>query len=135
MPAKQSALIVLLRFFGCTSLLAIYAVVQPFPWMAATHEALGLGELPDAPIVSYLARSLSLFYALVGATLLVLSTDVERYRPVLVVVTRGLVLVGVALFFVDLNAGLPPYWTWWEGPFVTALGLVMTWLVGSVPVR
>jgi len=133
MSRHERGLVVLLRIFGCTALLAIYAVVQPHSWMAATHEWLGLGALPEGPIVSYLARSLSAFYALLGGTLLLFSTDVRRYRPALVYVSTAIFLLGIALFFIDWNAGLPPSWTWWEGPFTMALGLVMGWLVRSVP--
>jgi hypothetical protein len=133
MPGHERGLVAFLRFFGCMTLLAVYAVVQPRSWMAATHEWLGLGALPEGPIVSYLARSLSAFYALLGGALVLFSTDVRRYRPALVYVSTAIVLLGVALFFIDLNAGLPSSWIWGEGPLTIVLGLVMGWLVRSVP--
>ena len=37
--------------------------------MAACHEAMGLGPFPDAPIVEYLARSVSAYYAMLGGLL------------------------------------------------------------------
>jgi hypothetical protein len=49
--------------------------------MAATHRWLGLGEMPTGPVVEYLARSLSAFYAVMGALCLVVAADLERYRP------------------------------------------------------
>ena len=133
MATKQAVLRAILRVFGCTSLAALYAVVQPTSWMAATHEWIGLGEFPSEPIVAYLARSLSAFYALVGGLLLLFSTDLVRYRTVIVYVSSAFALLGVALFFIDRSAGLPTAWRLWEGPFVLALGLVMTWLATSIP--
>ena len=81
MTKTDKALVILLRFVGVGALFALVAVVMPSSWMAAAHRWLGLGEMPTAPVVEYLARSLSAFYALVGALCLVLTTDLERYRP------------------------------------------------------
>ena len=135
MSTREHGLIVLLRIFGCTSLAAVYGVLQPTAWMEATHEWIGLGPFPQGPIAPYLARSLSAFYALIGGLLLIFSTDLERYRSPIRYVGVGMTLFGIALFFIDRSAGLPPEWALWEGPFVTALGLVMIWLVGAVPRR
>ena len=71
MTKTDKALVLLLRFVGVGSLFALVAVFMPVPWMAATHRWLGLGEMPTGPVVEYLARSLSAFYALVGALCLV----------------------------------------------------------------
>src|SRR5262249_54828619 len=82
MTKSDKALVLLLRFVGGGSLFALVGVFMPVSWMAATHRWLGLGEMPTAPVVEYLARSLSAFYALVGALCLVVAADLERYRPV-----------------------------------------------------
>ena len=81
MAKSDKALVVLLRIVGVGALFALLAVVMPVSWMAATHGWLGLGEMPTGPVVEYLARSLSAFYAIMGALCLVLATDLERYRP------------------------------------------------------
>ena len=133
MTTRERGLVIVLRIWGSISLLAIYAVVQPHAWMAATHAWLGLGEFPEQPIAAYLARSLSAFYAMVGGLVLVFSTDVRRYRAAIVYLAAAVTVLGVALFFVDQRAGLPPSWTWGEGPSVVAIGLLTGWLVGAVP--
>ena len=51
-------LAIVLRVVGVTTLLALFAVVMPMPWMVATHRWLGLGEMPRDAVVEYLARSL-----------------------------------------------------------------------------
>ena len=81
MTKSDKALVILLRIVGVPALFALVAVVMPLSWMAATHRWLRLGEMPTGPVVEYLARSLSAFYAVMGALCLVLATDLERYRP------------------------------------------------------
>src|SRR5271155_3846213 len=82
MTKSDKVLVILFRYLlGIGSLFALIPVVMPWSWMAATHRWLGLGEMPTGPIVAYLARSLSAFYALVGALCLVMASDLDRYRP------------------------------------------------------
>jgi len=44
---------VLLQAFGAVTAIAL--VMMPGSWMAAVHEWLGMGVLPDKPVVEYLA--------------------------------------------------------------------------------
>ena len=81
MMKPDRVLVILLRILGVGALFALVAVFMPVSWMTATHRWLGLGEMPNAPVVEYLARSLSAFYALMGALCLVVAADLERYRP------------------------------------------------------
>jgi hypothetical protein len=67
MRKADKVLAILLRSLGVSALFALVAVFMPMSWMAATHRWLGLGEMPTAPVVEYLARSVSAFYALFGA--------------------------------------------------------------------
>jgi hypothetical protein len=57
----------LLQLNAGVLLLAAPRVLLPFAWMDAVHrEVLGLGSLPELPITKYMARSLSLVYAMHG---------------------------------------------------------------------
>lgn len=112
----------ILRFFGTTSLTALVFVVAPHSWMASIHADLGMGELPDRPVVWYLARSTSAFYALLGGLFWLASFDPPRHRSLLVYLGSALVLLGIALLGTDWLEGMPLFWRVWEGPFVTALG-------------
>ena len=69
----------LLRIFGTSSLLAVIFVVAPGDWMRGIHRELGMGEMPDAPVVWYLARSESALYAVLGGLFWVLASDPRRY--------------------------------------------------------
>lgn len=116
-----------LRLFGSVDLLATIAVVAPVEWLKAGHAICGLGEFPQGPLPLYLARSTSMLYAFHGAILWFLSTDVRRYSPLIRFIGGVTVAFGSALVFVDLAAGIPPWWTWSEGPVFAASGL---WLWG-----
>ena len=81
MERSEKVLRALLQIIGVIFLVALLAVVMPTAWMDTIHRRLGLGELPGAPIVEYLTRSLSLIYALLGALFLYMARDVRRYAP------------------------------------------------------
>ena len=113
---------------GSFSLLALIFVAVPYSWMDAIHFRLGLGNLPDGPIVGYLARSLSAFYALSGGLFWVVSFDLSRYRQVLIYLGCAVTFLGVALLIIDWSVGMPLFWKLWEGPFVIVFGLVILML-------
>lgn len=126
--SSERTLRLLLRYVGSVSLLAIVFVLVPYSWMNAIHAWLGMGALPAEPIVGYLARSTSAFYALLGGLLWVLSFDPRGSRAVLYYLSAAIIVFGVILTFVDSIEGLPLYWKLVEGPFIIAWGVVMLML-------
>ena len=128
MTKSDRALVLLLRIVGVGALFALVAVFMPVSWMAATHRWLGLGEMPTAPVVEYLARSLSAFYALLGALCLVMASDPERYRPVVRFLGVAFALMSLVLLGVDLAAGMPWWWTASEGPGGIVFGAMLFYL-------
>ncbi len=126
----------LLRFFlrwvGAVAMLAIVAVVMPYSWMDAIHRALGMGPLPSEPVVGYLARSLSAFYAMFGALLWRLSLDVRGNRPVLRFIGTATVAFGLTLLGIDLAESMPTFWRLGEGPISILLGLIVLILVRNL---
>ncbi len=107
-------------------LLALPCALLPFAWMDAVHrEALGLGPLPDIPITKYMARSLSLVYALHGAVILVILSDWQRYRPAVPIISSLHVGFGCAMLAVDVDAGLSWWWAAGEGPGLAGYALVV----------
>ena len=119
---NEKALVSILRIIGGVSLLAAIFVFVPYSWMNAIHQMLGMGVLPSDPIVGYLARSTSAFYALLGGLLLVLALDVRRYKTVLTYLGIASSFFGLILLCVDWIEGLPLLWKIWEGPFVFLVG-------------
>ena len=130
-PASKSRrqLALLLRGIGCLDLLALIAVVMPQHWMDVGHKFLGLGPIPQAPIVGYLARSASALYALHGAMVLFMSFDVERYERLIRFMAVAALLHGAVVLGIDLWEGLPALWRYGEGPAFAATGLAVLWLL------
>jgi hypothetical protein len=128
----EKVLILLLRLSSLMLLLALGAVVMPQPWMDAVHQHLGMGPLPDKPIVGYLTRSVSAMYALHGALLLFVSFDVRRYLPVIRFLALAAIAFGLIMLLIDLHVGMPRPWTGGEGPFILLEGLVFYWLAQRV---
>jgi len=77
--------------------------------------------------VDYLARSVAAFYGFHGVLLFVISTDVVRYRPLVWYVAAMNVVFGVMLLAIDIHAGLPAYWTAFEGPPVVVIGMLVAY--------
>jgi hypothetical protein len=129
---RTKLLRILLWLLGLSMLLAVAPVVMPFSWMVEIHRWLGLGEMPTEPIVEYLARSLSAFYAVFGAVFLFVALDLERYRPLVRFLGITFAVMGVVVTWVDLLAGLPWWWTAFEGPPGVGTGVVLWWLGNAV---
>lgn len=125
MSPNEATLRTFIRIFGTVSGLAVVAVFMPASTMDRIHQALGMGPLPQGPIVDYLARSLSAFYAMLGCLLWVASFDIRRYRPLIGFIATFIIFFAVAIFVIDLRAGMPSSWTFVEGPLVLVLGLIM----------
>ncbi len=111
-------------------LTALGAVVMPYSWMNAIHQHTGLGELPHVPIVGYLTRSVSAFYALHGALLVFVAGDVRRYLAVVRFFAVAGAVFGALLLGIDCAVGMPLPWTVAEGPFVVVLSAAILWLTG-----
>ena len=132
MNRVEKILVWLLRASGAVMLLAVIAVVMPFTWMDLVHRQLGLGKLPDAPIVHYLARSASALYAVHGALLIFAASDVRRYLPLVRFLAWVAVGFGPLMICIDHAAGLPVPWTVCEGPSIIAIGVVFLWFARRV---
>ena len=81
--------------------------------------------MPTGPVVEYLARSLSAFYAVMGALCLVLASDLERYRPLVRFLGAAFALMSLVLLGVDLAAGMPWWWSASEGPGGVVFGALL----------
>lgn len=128
-------LIGVLRMTGGVMLCALVFVFCPFEWMVAIHGRLGLGELAYTPLLSYLTRTLSAMYASMGAILLFISFDMERYLPLVRFFGVLSIIGGVGVTILDATLGLPLFWTVSEGPLTVALGVVFVVLAQTVPAR
>ena len=122
----------LFRLLGTSSLFALIFVAAPREWMTSIHSWLGMGVLPDSPVVWYLARSTSALYALVGGVFWVVSSDLRRHRRVATYLGCAVAVFGVILLVVDWTEGLPLFWKIWEGPFLMAFGATVLYLSRAI---
>jgi hypothetical protein len=130
--SHQRILVIFLRLFGGVTVLAFLAMLLPVEWMAATHRWLGLGEFPRAPIVDYLARSVSSLYGFHGVLVLIVARDPVRYRSIILYLGWMYVLAGVFAVVIGLYAPLPWYWTAVEGPSTLVSGALILYLIRRV---
>jgi hypothetical protein len=100
----------LLRAFGGTSALAIFAFVMPWSWMGVVHEWLGMGTLPNKPVVEYLARATSALCAFYGGLLLLLATNVRQYGRVITFQAIAMMVISAVGACLGLRAGMPAWW-------------------------
>ena len=123
--SADRVLLFLLRVNAAILLCAAPCAFLPFAWMDAVHrDHLGLGPLADAPLTRYLTRSLSLVYAMHGATILTVTLDWPRYRPLAPVIAWLHISFGCAMLAVALDSGLPGWWTAGEGPSLVLYSVV-----------
>ena len=132
MRRTEKTLVVLLRLAAGMLLIAVVPAVMPLDWMVAIHRWLGLGELPQTPIVGYLTRSLSAMYAVHGVVVLFVSLDVRRYLPVIRLLAVLNVVFGAGMTVLDVFVGLPLWWILGEGPPLILFGGVLSWLAVRV---
>ncbi len=128
----EKTLVLLLRLDGIIMLAALFPSMMPLAWMREVHRCLGMGELPGGPIVGYLARSLSIMYAMHGAVLFFVSLDVRRFLPVVKFVAVLTILFGLWLTALDIVVGMPWFWIAAEGPSLFVFYCVVFWLTGHV---
>ena len=132
MNRYEKTLVLLLRLDGIIMLAALLPSMMPLAWMKEVHRCLGMGELPDGPIIGYLTRSLSLMYAMHGAVLFFVSFDVRRFLPVVKFVAVLTILFGLWMTALDVVVGMPLFWIASEGPVLFVLYGVVLWLTGHV---
>jgi hypothetical protein len=117
-------------------MLAFGAVVMPRAWMEASHEWLGLGTMPDGPVINFMIRQASFVYGLHGIALWIFATDVLRYRPLVLFTGASYVLSGPVFLLIDRHTGMPWFWTVGDAVGCLLVGLALLALdPGRSPAR
>jgi hypothetical protein len=124
-----------LRVFSLVPMTAVFAAMLPVEIMGRIHQSIGLGRMPEDPIVVYLARSTSLFYAVHGILLWYIASDLRRYGDFFRFYLRLSLLFAAGLLLTDISAGLPRHWVLAEGPAVAAFLLIIMWLLRRAEAR
>jgi hypothetical protein len=119
-PALRTALF--LRIIAVVQMLTFAVVLLPVAWLASWHAWLGLGAMPDDPVLRYVIRGAAFAQGGVGVLVWVVATDVVRYRP-LVITTAALSLCAApAYYFIDATAGMPRWWCLFDFAYCVLAG-------------
>ena len=121
----QSSLLIVL---GAIEVLAFVAVVMPRSWMEAGHEWLGMGEMPSGPLVMFMIRQASYAYGMHGVALFVLASDVERFRPLVLLNGVSFLLASPLFCLIDYTSGMPWFWTLSDTVGLAFFGGALLWL-------
>jgi hypothetical protein len=128
MTPPERHLVWFLRGSAVMLMAAASAVVMPTAWMRPIGAWLGL-DVPDAPLVEYLARSVSALYTMLGPYCWFVSHDVRRYLPLLRFMIPLTALFDVTLIVLDVLIPMPIAWTVGEGVAIVGWTLALWWLV------
>jgi len=101
----------LLRLSGAVEMLAFFAVVMPRSWMEIAHAWVGLGQMPDGPIIMFMIRQASYTYGVHGLSLWVIASNVERFRTLVIFNGFAYLLAAPVFFLIDYSSGMPFWWT------------------------
>ena len=115
----------LLWLLGWFTMLAWLAAIMPLSWMDQVHQWLGLGKLPEGPIVPYLARSTSGLYGLHAVVVLYLSYHLRRFWDFIPALFTAHIVLGLLLLYTGITAPLPAWWTVGEGPGLIGFAVVI----------
>ena len=126
--SRQRVLSWLLRLVGAIELLAFIAVVMPRSWMEASHLWLGLGEMPEGPLIMFMIRQASYTYGMHGVSLWVLASDVHRFRPLVTLNGVSFLLAAPVFFLIDYTSGVPLWWTAVDTLGCAFFGAALLWL-------
>ncbi len=118
-----------LRVSGAGMMFSLIFVFCPFSWMVRINAWLGMGqELLYTPVTSYLIRTLSGMYTIIGGLFVFVSYDLPRYRDLIRFLGTIAIAAGIGITILDAILRLPLMWTALEGPMTIALGAIILYL-------
>jgi hypothetical protein len=120
-----------LRFIAIIQMLTFAVVVMPVGWIAAWHAWLGMGAMPDDPVLRYVIRGAAFVQGALGVLGWVIATDVVRYRPLIITLAAICLCAAPAYFLLDAVAGMPRFWCIFDFAYCLAAGAVLTWCLFS----
>ena len=118
----------LLTIVGGGLMVAFLFMLLPGSQLAKIHAQLGLGEMPSSSLTFYLARSTSLLYGVHGVLMFIVGRNLRKYADLINVFGWLHVVIGTAMLGIDLTAGMPWWWTTFEGAPIALTGLAILWL-------
>ena len=117
---------IFLRIIAIVQMLTFAVVLMPVAWIAAWHAWLGVGVMPDDPVLRYVIRGAAFAQGGVGVLVWVIATDVVRYRPLVITTAAISLFAAPAYYFIDATAGMPRFWCIFDFAFCFLAGGALT---------
>jgi hypothetical protein len=108
-------------------ILAFIAVVMPRSWMEAGHTWLGMGRMPEGPLLMFMIRQASYTYGMHGVSLAVLATDLKRFRPLLLLNGISFTAAAVVFALIDYTSDMRWFWTVGDALGCGFFGVALLW--------
>ena len=126
-----------LRFIAICQMLAFVAVFAPIEsWLQPWYSWVYLGKAPEvSAILRYVVRATAYFQGAIGLWLWVMTSDVIRYRPL--IMTTGVVylIAGFAFLGIDATAGLPVWWWIYDSAYCLGVAVALFTVGQFFPVK
>ena len=122
---RQLLLVWMLRLSGSIEILAFISVVMPRSWMEISHEWLGMGTMPEGPLIMFMIRQASYAYGMHGVSMWILASDVVRFRPLIVFNGVAFLLAAPVFFLIDYTSGVPLWWTIFDSIACGSIGAAL----------
>ena len=122
-PVRLTA--IFLRIIAIVQMLTFAVVLMPVAWIASWHAWLGLGVMPDDPVLRYVIRGAAFAQGGVGVLVWVIATDVVRYRPLVITTAAISLFAAPAYYFIDATAGMPRFWCIFDFAYCFLAGAVL----------
>jgi hypothetical protein len=103
--------------------------------MEISHAWLGMGQMPDGPLLMFMIRQSSYTYGVHGLSLWLIASDVERFRPFVVFNGIAFLIAAPVFFLTDYNSGMPLWWAVSDPLSCGLLGAALLWLSRNRPIK
>lgn len=125
---RERLLVWLLRLAGAVEILAFIAVVMPRSWMEISNAWVGLGPMPEGPLLMFMIRQASYTYGVHGLSLWLIASNVERFRPLIVFNGIAFLVAAPVFFLIDITSGMPLWWAVSDPGSCALFGAALLWL-------
>jgi hypothetical protein len=95
--------------------------IEKFSWL------MGQGQPPLVPLMVYLTGGGAFVYLVLGALLWLFSTDVVRYRPLVIASAWICLIGGPAFLWIDSQSRLPAWWVAMDCASCLIIGAALLW--------
>lgn len=121
----------ILRIMALVALPVVPAIFAPHLTVEKLSWLLGFGQPPKTPLLFYLGAGGSCIYLIFSAMLWIISSDVVRYRPLVVFTAWVCVICGPLYVWIDTQTEMPRWWWLMDSLSCFLGGVALLWAIGK----